>query len=592
MFPPLYNHFLPHFPHPSPFAPHPPPFQHPQQFVPHQPQVPPNHHFPLSQQNFSFPSQHVDQIQPQHFSANPAHQPPFIPSPYPQPHSVTHQQHDSFQPQFHSNRPFQQQQFNHDQQQFYELLQQQQQQQFHPDFEQQPPVEEDFVNSPSRHSASLMYPNSMDFQADSFAAKLYDDDVDEDHEESLFLAKLERKCAKLLKRHEYTATIALMEESVHSRKVLYGSKAVEAMKAEEKLGLLYNTVAMSYMQKEDYRAALKLLRKAITLSADIPEYITVRIQTLNNIACLYRRIDRPRAALMLLREALTLLQLHHSTLSSSHHLAVRPITHLNMCAILSSLGAHEEAVEHARSAVMYCQKQFLNESLEKRSDKTEESKEDEEMSKQRLTEQIVILGISYHNLGVEEECLKHYTASIEWYQKALKLAAEHIGVDATLTRTFQDSLQAAHRHFDDLLHARNTEATLTTTQPDKPFSNDRPFIHRGKVVKPPSVIVSEKSIEREEKEQPLEETIKLSIPISIPAGPAVSLHSIAPPVKTKPKSRPSSAKLIASKPSFSSSFASYQPRSISRRRLCELSQPKPILVPQAKTTGGKPDWQA
>ena len=35
------------------------------------------------------------------------------------------------------------------------------------------------------------------------------------------------------------------------------------------------------------------------------------------------------------------------------------------------------------------------------------------MNKKTLTEQIVILGIAYHNLGVEEECMKHFKKSIE-----------------------------------------------------------------------------------------------------------------------------------------------------------------------------------
>jgi hypothetical protein len=45
-----------------------------------------------------------------------------------------------------------------------------------------------------------------------------------------------------------------------------------------------------------------------------------------------------------------------------------------------------------------------------------------------------VIGIAYHNLGVEEEFLKHFDRCLQWYQKALQLARDHLGPDEDITR--------------------------------------------------------------------------------------------------------------------------------------------------------------
>lgn len=55
------------------------------------------------------------------------------------------------------------------------------------------------------------------------------------------------------------------------------------------------------------------------------------------------------------------------------------------------------------------------------------------------------LGIAYHNLGVEEEFLKHYDACLEWYEKAYQLAIQYVGENQPITNTFAQSLKAAQK---------------------------------------------------------------------------------------------------------------------------------------------------
>ena len=310
--------------------------------------------------------------------------------------------------------------------------------------------------------------------------------------ELIFLNKLERKAFTLQQKGHHLYAIELMEQSVASRKLLYGPLSEEVMVASEKLALLYNSLAMSSLYKEEYKQSLRLLRKAELLTSHISALASVRVQTLNNLACAYRRLQRPKTALNLLRESLVLL-------TAEQTIEGRHVTHLNMCAILSQLHRHEEAIEHAKAAVMWCQKQLLasspassdaaatkdptiaaNEKERRRAERRRERQRrmygdesdatshgsyssdgddaDHKSSDanldsaataasrhQELTEKIVILGIAYHNLGVEEEFLKHYDACLEWYSKALKLAQQHIGESEEITKTFKESYSQAKK---------------------------------------------------------------------------------------------------------------------------------------------------
>lgn len=169
-----------------------------------------------------------------------------------------------------------------------------------------------------------------------------------------------------------------------------------------------------------------------------------------------------------------------------------------MCAILSQLGRHDEAIEHAKAAVMHCQKQLLTHPQpdaaaaahaqrhdeDSESDCRSNSEDDDDddshsdssarpsrrsrsrrtdssaagsssaaaalsLSHQQLSEKIVILSIAYHNLGVEEEFLLRFDRALHWYAKALQLALEQIGEAEEITATFKRSLAAARKQVEE-----------------------------------------------------------------------------------------------------------------------------------------------
>ena len=54
-----------------------------------------------------------------------------------------------------------------------------------------------------------------------------------------------------------------------------------------------------------------------------------------------------------------------------------------------------------------------------------------------------MLAIAYHNIGVEQEFLKHFEQSVLSYTKGIEVAERYLGVHHTINITLKDSLAAA-----------------------------------------------------------------------------------------------------------------------------------------------------
>ena len=72
-------------------------------------------------------------------------------------------------------------------------------------------------------------------------------------------------------------------------------------------------------------------------------------------------------------------------------------THLNLCAVLSQLDRHEDALQHSMLSIILLQDEFLTNLLGKNAGEGENEINDERLA---------VLAIAYHNLGVEFEHLK------------------------------------------------------------------------------------------------------------------------------------------------------------------------------------------
>ena len=94
-------------------------------------------------------------------------------------------------------------------------------------------------------------------------------------------------------------------------------------------------------------------------------------------------------------------------------------THLNTCAVLSQIGRHRGALEHAQSALILLQEEIFG-GVVTMGGATE--KKDQPPRADR----IAVLAIAYHNMGVEQEFLKKFEHSLRSYRKGVEVYSLHL----------------------------------------------------------------------------------------------------------------------------------------------------------------------
>jgi tetratricopeptide (TPR) repeat protein len=183
--------------------------------------------------------------------------------------------------------------------------------------------------------------------------------------------------------------------------------------------LRLNKVAMDYLLLENFKDTFKLLKKAENIlnnedSDFMPKRLKLFSITFNNLGCYYKKSKKPLVALSYLQRSLELeieLNAESSALASSH---------LNICAILSSLKRHEEAIIHSQKAT-----EFL-----------EKARKDHPVSGRVLSN----LLISYYNSGVELEYLGKFEESYSHYSQAYSICKE-LGNNHPMTRSLEATLE-------------------------------------------------------------------------------------------------------------------------------------------------------
>lgn len=108
-------------------------------------------------------------------------------------------------------------------------------------------------------------------------------------------------------------------------------------------------------------------------------------------------------------------------------------THINACAVLSQLGRHQTALEHAQQALILLQEELLS------PPGSEESPEPPQ------ADRIAVLSIAYHNIGVEQEFLKRYDQSMISYRKGVEVAERYLGAKHAICITLKNSVVSAKK---------------------------------------------------------------------------------------------------------------------------------------------------
>lgn len=92
-------------------------------------------------------------------------------------------------------------------------------------------------------------------------------------------------------------------------------------------------------------------------------------------------------------------------------------THLNTCAVMSQIGRHTGALEHAQSALILLQEELFA--------GVSASGDTFETDKTLRADRIAVLAIAYHNMGVEQEFLKKFEHSLQSYRKGVEVSGRY-----------------------------------------------------------------------------------------------------------------------------------------------------------------------
>lgn len=94
-------------------------------------------------------------------------------------------------------------------------------------------------------------------------------------------------------------------------------------------------------------------------------------------------------------------------------------THLNTCAVLSQIGRHQGALEHAQSALILLQEELFGGATSGGGGSGAAGGGDQPPRADR----IAVLAIAYHNMGVEQEFLRKFEHSLQSYRKGVEVSA-------------------------------------------------------------------------------------------------------------------------------------------------------------------------
>lgn len=188
----------------------------------------------------------------------------------------------------------------------------------------------------------------------------------------------------------------------------------------ERLAVGYNTLGMKYLKDGNTDVSLKFFEKAEALTDPANLHMTpesrlvLRAVTYNNMGCFYKSLSKLHTALQYLRKAQQIEERSHVPCQNPAG------THLNLCALLSQMGKHSEALLHSQKAL-----QLLQNVAPNNADSQGES----------------LICVAYFNMAAEYEHLRKWTEAIWAYQQAHENCLSELGEDHALSVQIKACLQ-------------------------------------------------------------------------------------------------------------------------------------------------------
>merc|ERR1719409_257986 len=119
----------------------------------------------------------------------------------------------------------------------------------------------------------------------------------------------------------------------------------------ERLAVGYNTLGMRHLKEGNTEISCKFFEKAEALTdpanlhMNSESRLVLRAVTYNNMGCFYMSMSKLHTALQYLKKA---QKIEERSMGKCQNPAG---THLNLCALLSQMGKHQEALQHSQMAL-------------------------------------------------------------------------------------------------------------------------------------------------------------------------------------------------------------------------------------------------
>jgi len=226
------------------------------------------------------------------------------------------------------------------------------------------------------------------------------------------------------KEEDQQQLLVRLEQGLYLRRRLYAESSSQVATACRHLCEACNLAATRFLQTENLKGAHDLLKRAEQVADKCD---ADRAITWNNLACYYRRTGKLRTAVSFLERALALEE-HTGSCDLAE-------THLNLCATLSQLQRHGDALTHAQSALILTYEMLAPLMLDPSGDTGAESSEE-------VKKQVTVLCIAYHNLAVEHEYRKHFEAALNAYTSGLQWAGRFLDGNHQLHTVLRNSADA------------------------------------------------------------------------------------------------------------------------------------------------------
>jgi len=189
----------------------------------------------------------------------------------------------------------------------------------------------------------------------------------------------------------------------------------------ERLAVGYNTLGMKHLKDGNTEISCKFFEKAEALTdpanlhMNSESRLVLRAVTYNNMGCFYKSMSKLHTALQYLQKA---QKIEERSMGKCQNPAG---THLNLCALLSQMGKHQEALQHSQMAL-----QLL------------EANPPPVPGNGAQSESMIC--VAYFNMGAEFEHMKKVTEALWAYERAHQSCLSELGEEHPLSQQISSCL--------------------------------------------------------------------------------------------------------------------------------------------------------